>query len=299
MKLSCLRRWAPVLLALFALTCGGNGSPTGVTPSPTPGPTPTPQATPTPPPASSLCTRLGYVPSPDTRCTRDENKTKFKADLDAAIDKVIAEHGKYFENGSGGVRVKNFGAFVVSLIDNLDEAGVCAGFDGEEIQVKNSNDFNEQYDVTANAGWIRRADSAYRTTCAPAAFPTPPPAPISPPAGCPLPSSREIACGPAEPSYLDDIKASIDQAVQEHPEIFDLRAAKGEPDAYYVKDITAYHQYVVANMVQRGYCARFDGEEVVIKKTNVYTDHYDVLTGDNYIRRGQGEYRVSCYPAAF
>ena len=77
---------------------------------------PTPQTTPTPVPAASLCDRLGYVPTPDTRCTRDENKSKFKADLDAAIDKVILEHGNIFENGSGGVRVKNFGAFVVNRI---------------------------------------------------------------------------------------------------------------------------------------------------------------------------------------
>ena len=43
--------------------------------------------------------------------------------------------------------------------------GLCAAFDGEELQVKNSNDFNDQYDIELSTQHIRRGPSAYASTC--------------------------------------------------------------------------------------------------------------------------------------
>lgn len=294
---SPLRGSVPLVLASVLLTCGGK-SPTGSTPaSPPPTTRPTPTPTPTAPP--SVCQTLGYVASSDARCSR-QNAAKFQSQVDGAISKVIAEHGEIFENGPGGIRIRNFGAYIVYLLKNLEDAGLCSGYDGEEVQVKNSNDFNEQFDVSSSSGYVRMGDPAYRSTCMPAAFPTPPPPPIPPPPGCSLPSSLEIACGPANPSFLGDVKAAIDQAVAEHPEIFDQNdTAKGAPDSYKVLDPVKYYDYVLDNLRKKGLCARFDGEEVVIKTSNTFSDHYDILTGDSHIRRGDGEYRVSCYPAAF
>ena len=49
----------------------------------------------------------------------------------------------------------------------------------------------------------------------------------------------------------------------------------------------------------KGYCGKFDGEEIQIKHSNDFTEHYDINYADKYIRRGFGIFRGSCYPAAF
>jgi hypothetical protein len=43
----------------------------------------------------------------------------------------------------------------------------------------------------------------------------------------------------------------------------------------------------------------FDGEEIEVKRTNEFSEHYDVNYADEYIRTGPGIYRGACYPAAF
>ena len=43
-----------------------------------------------------------------------------------------------------------------------------------ELQVKNSNDFNDQYDIMISQGYVRRGAGSYRSTCSPAAFPLDP-----------------------------------------------------------------------------------------------------------------------------
>lgn len=289
-----LRRGAPIALALALLTCGGK-SPTA---PPTTPPTTRPPATqPTPPPVQSLCQKLGLSPNPNAKCAA--TTSVFQADVDDAIAKVVREHAEWFQHGSFGLQVLNLGGFYVGVIDNLDGAGACAGFDGEELQVKNSNDFNEQFKISTSARYVVTSGS-YKVTCRPAAFPTPPPGDIPPPPGCTLPPSHEIACGAYNPTFLVVVQAAIDEVVQEHPEIFDKNdTAGGVPDGYKVLDINRYHQYVVDAVIKKGFCARFDGEEIVVKNTNEFSDHFDVLTGNSHIRRGAGEYRVSCYPAAF
>lgn len=290
-----LRPAVPAVLGVVLLTCGGS-SPTGNTP-PTTSTTLSPTTT-TMPVAQNLCDRLGFVPSPNTACAR-QSSGSFQSQVDAAISKTIAENAGIFENASGGIRIKNIGKYVVEVIKNVNDAGLCAGFDGEELGVKSSNDSNDQYDISTASGFVRRGDPAYQATCSPAAFPVAPPPPIPPPAGCSLPSSREVACGASTQSFQGDLNAAIDQVVKEHPEVFDTNRSKGTADGYAVRDVGAYISFVAAALMQRGFCARYDGEEMVVKRTNEYSDHYDILTGDNFIRRGNGQYAVSCYPAAF
>ena len=52
-------------------------------------------------------------------------------------------------------------------------------------------------------------------------------------------------------------------------------------------------------LATKGYCGRFDGEEIQIKRSNELSEHYDINYADRYIRRGTGIFRTSCYPAAF
>jgi hypothetical protein len=48
-----------------------------------------------------------------------------------------------------------------------------------------------------------------------------------------------------------------------------------------------------------GYCAFYDGEEMAVKNTNKFNDQYDISTSSGYIRRGDGSYRSTCWPAWF
>jgi len=292
---SISRLLVPLGLAALLLTCGGQ-SPTGTTP-PTTAPVTT-QPPVTQPPVQGLCQRLGYVPTPQTRCDR-QGAAPFQKQVDAAIAKAIAEHAEIFENGGGGIRILNPGKYVVVVVNNINEAGLCGGYDGEELQVKNSNDSNDQFDISSASGFVRSGDAAYRSSCAPASFPVAPPPPIQPPAGCSLPPSREIACGHASPTYIDDLNASIDEAVQQHPENYDTRDTKGASDGYRFIDGVKYHQQVADALTKRGYCALYDGEELQVKRSDEFTDHYDIAISEGYIRRGAGQYQSSCYPAAF
>ena len=36
-----------------------------------------------------------------------------------------------------------------------------------------------------------------------------------------------------------------------------------------------------------------------MKRTNDFSEHYDINYKDEYVRRGNGSYRGACYPAAF
>jgi hypothetical protein len=62
-------------------------------------------------------------------------------------------------------------AFIGEVVGNLREAAYCAEFDGTVIQMKNSNDFSESYDILLSNGHVWRGVGSYRSTCAPAAFP--------------------------------------------------------------------------------------------------------------------------------
>jgi hypothetical protein len=63
--------------------------------------------------------------------------------------------------------------------------------------------------------------------------------------------------------------------------------------------MSAYYAALIDTLVKQGYCAIFDGEEIEVKRTNEFTEHFDVNYADKYIRNGPAMYRGSCYPAAF
>ena len=286
-----------VILAASALSvCGGKKSPTTpVTPPPTTAP---PATQPTPPPTS--CSRLGYV-SPSNDC-RSESAS-FQPQIDRAMDKLIAQHPEIFNlsetSGTGQYRVRSPGRYYVGLIKNLEEQGVCAGFDGEELQVKDSNSFNDQYHVMTSAFYMRRGTGSYRTTCTPAVFPTPPP-PFPPNNGCSLPGSMEITCDHEDEAfYRDVVEQAIQKVAKDHPEVFNFSNTQPGTDWFAIIDNDKYFEYMVQAVISLGYCSRFDGEELVVKKTNDFSEHYDIFAGEGYIRRGPGSYRSSCFPAAF
>ena len=287
-----------VILAASTLSVCGKKSPSDSTPA-TPPPTTAPPATqPTPPPTS--CSRLGFV-SPSNNC-RPEGSS-FQPQLEKAMDQLIAQQPEIFvlsdSSGSGQYRVRSSGRYYVGLVKNLEAQGLCADFDGEELQIKNSNAFSDQYHVMTSAFFMRRGTGSYRTTCTPAVFPTPPP-PFPGNNGCPLPGSRELTCNheDEEQSHAD-VDRALAKVAKEHPELFNFNNVQNGTDWFAIVSNDAYFDEMVKAMISLGYCSRWDGEELVVKKNNEFSEHYDIFAGEGYIRRGKGSYRSSCFPAAF
>jgi hypothetical protein len=56
---------------------------------------------------------------------------------------------------------------------------------------------------------------------------------------------------------------------------------------------------VVQAIRATGRCAIFDGEEVAVKNTNDFSDQYDIITFNNFVRWGDGAYAATCRPARF
>ena len=128
----------------------------------------------------------------------------------------------------------------------------------------------------------------------------PPPPPAGQPA-CDLPPG--IGSGQDCPrqisAFLPEVERSLDRLVDRHPEIFDLNSTRGCGTCYLVRDTDAYIQGMLEEVRSEGACATWDGEELAIKRSNDFNDQYDILTFENFIRRDNGSYRATCYPAWF
>ena len=66
--------------------------------------------------------------------------------------------------------VKDMPAYHLAVVNALAPKGYCGVFDGEEIQLKRSNELSEHYDVNYADRYVRRGAGIYRTSCYPAAF---------------------------------------------------------------------------------------------------------------------------------
>jgi hypothetical protein len=225
-------------------------------------------------------------------------------EVDRSIDEIIHEQPAIFnlneQVGAGGYRVKSTGQFLVAMIDKMDKKNLCAAFDGEELQVKSNNSFNDQYHLITSNGYLRRGESSYRATCYPATFPFAQPLPGQV-AGCSLPPSREITCGREEEDikFLNVIDAAIEKVGQTHPEVFDKNNIQAGTNWWKIVDHDRYITYMIDALRPSGLCAFFDGEELQVKNSNKSAELYDITTANNYVRRGEGSYRSTCYPASF
>jgi hypothetical protein len=175
-----------------AVSCSGSGpSPTspvlpppttsgapGATPLASPTPTPFPSASPIPPapssPAAATC-RYG-MGTVSTSCAR--GASAFVSEVDSAIEQLAREQPALFnlgdQAGPGGYRVLDTEKYYAGVIRILQGRDYCAGFDLVELQIKNSSDFSEQFDILTSDGHVRKGAGAYRATCSPPNFPLDP-----------------------------------------------------------------------------------------------------------------------------
>lgn len=148
------------------------------TPKPTPKPTPTPTPTtpaPTPTPDPQTPTGSCSLPAsnpPKPVCT--DESPQFLKQMETALDAVTASHPDWFDFNNKKCEdcyyVKNVDGYLNGVIKQLNKQGVCALYDGEEMAVKGSNKFSEQWDILLASGHIRRGLGAYRGVCRPAIF---------------------------------------------------------------------------------------------------------------------------------
>ena len=286
-----------VTLALSVQFCGGGSDSGPDTPTV---PVPVPSATPEPPPVgeaplSESCAALEPgVRQEDASCSTGPEH--FLDEMNDAIDEVRARFPEYFGEGRN---VVNVGAYYVEIIRALDRMGLCAETGGEEVGVKRSAAFNDQFDILTARSEYRNGDSIFLGSCSPAVIQVGarPRHPI--PEGCTLPRSTWAGCGRPQSRYFRHVDEAIGRMMDDHPELFDFSDINPGTDWPRVTNIDAYQQGVVDLLAQQGYCAFFDGEEIQMKRTNEFSEHYDVNYKDEYVRRGEGTYRGACYPAAF
>jgi hypothetical protein len=155
-------------LALLALAaCGGSD-----TPAPTAVATPTPAPAPSPSPVAMFTCPLPALPDLHNTCPR--LTPQLWEIVENAIQTTIREHPELFnlndELGGGSYKVLDRDRYINTVVDNIHKQGVCARAEVEEIQVKISNDFNEQYNIWVSSGYVRHGPGSYITTCFPAQF---------------------------------------------------------------------------------------------------------------------------------
>src|SRR5687767_6371160 len=158
-----LRHAATLATVLLAACSSSTPAPTAVSspvPSPTPAPSPTPRAFVCPLPALTD----DHRPCPQL-------SPQLQDHVNVAIDNVIRARPELFDLndslGGTSVKVRDRQRYVDAVIAAIHAQGVCAKDDNEEIALKTSNDFNEQFNIWTSGGYTRRA---YITTCFPARF---------------------------------------------------------------------------------------------------------------------------------
>ena len=167
------RRLSVSLLAALAVVaglsaCRHSHSPTeGELPSPMPSPTVSP---PFPPP-------LPPCPLPPGGGSGEScpyEPALFALQVNEAIAIVENEHPELFDFGHGrsglSYLVRDADRYARGVAYVLSTRGFCAIWDGVEIGLKNTNEFNEQYAILTSDGYVRWGGGAYQSTCHPAWF---------------------------------------------------------------------------------------------------------------------------------
>jgi hypothetical protein len=145
--------------------------PTPQGPAPAPGGSPDPGGT--PPPNGTGC-GVGPGHGSGEGCPREV--PSFLSQVESAMDQLIRQEPQLFNlnKTSKGCpncyQVVDADRYVQRMAELMSQRGLCGLYDGEELAVKKTNDFNDQYDIFTSDGFMRRGLGSYRSTCRPAWF---------------------------------------------------------------------------------------------------------------------------------
>jgi hypothetical protein len=149
-----------------------------ITPTPTPAATPTPNPgggtpQPTPPPGNTQSCGLPAGTGSGNNCPYE--RAAFQDAVEQAIDAAIRKYPSLFDMKDsrcpqGCPRILNSDGYWDAVTAEIRRLGYCAVNDGEELAVKNTNSWNDQYDVISGDFYVRRGAGSYRSTCHPAWF---------------------------------------------------------------------------------------------------------------------------------
>jgi hypothetical protein len=139
----------------------------GQPPTPTPVPTASPVGSPASSPSPSASPNAGscaLAAMPEGSPCRAESPS-FQTQVESAQADVLKNRPDLFDAG----RVRSEDTYVQEVARVLRTKGLCAAQGGpkDEVAVKTTNDFNDQYDIVLGSGqpW-----TSYQVTCRPARF---------------------------------------------------------------------------------------------------------------------------------
>jgi hypothetical protein len=161
-----------ITIPVIGLSSAPSPTPTPTPEAPAPTATPTPEPTPTPPPPASSSCQL--PPSNPSNPVCSEATPQLLGVVEEALDTVTERFPELFDfnNTRCGncYYVKNPHRYITEVIEELGRRGVCTDGVYEELGMKSSNDFSEQYDIILSTNHMRRGTNSYRGVCWPAIF---------------------------------------------------------------------------------------------------------------------------------
>ncbi len=96
----------------------------------------------------------------------------YLGDVQAAVRATISAHPEWFDSTGSCSIILDVGSFMDDVAARIVARGVCAIRDpnapDEEVTLKYSNVFTENFDIVASTGCARYGDPIYTSTCFPA-----------------------------------------------------------------------------------------------------------------------------------
>lgn len=149
-----------VLAGLLMGACGGASAT-----SPVAAPTPTPPS-PTPTPVAGFVCPLPPSVNLSPECPKLQ--PRLGGYVNNALDAVLTKRPELFnfaDSLGGNPKVLDRQKYHEAVKQELEAQGVCTLIEKEELAIKNTNEFNEQWNVYTSGGYVMRR---YVTTCSPA-----------------------------------------------------------------------------------------------------------------------------------
>lgn len=160
--------WSVALSGALLAACGGGGSSQPATPSVAVAtPTPTPAPTPTPSPAAFVCP---LPPSTNLSPECPKLQPQLGAQVNAAVDAVLSKRPELFNFNDmvgGNPKVLDRQKYHEAVKAELEAQGVCTIIEKEELALKITNAYNEQWNIWTSGAYVMRR---YVTTCSPSWF---------------------------------------------------------------------------------------------------------------------------------